>query len=172
MNFLIPSFKLSHTLGNNIISTFQIKKKKKSQRRMTYPSHRTVKWLSWHMMPGQSVPQSPLPDFSLGWVGLEELALITPIQAPVGSTFLLILAYFLIFQVCPFINSWLYNLNPQVANELMSKWWWWKGMEYSRRKLQPSFTLHPLCLDLALCFSQIETRMAPNNNNSNDLNCH
>ena len=101
--------------------------KKKSQRRMTYPSHRAVKWLSWHLMPGQSVPQSPLPDFSLGWVGLEELALITSIQAPVGSTFLLILAYFLFFQVCPFINSWLYNLNPQVANELISKWWRWKG---------------------------------------------
>ncbi|KAB1262517.1 putative BPIFA4P protein [Camelus dromedarius] len=33
----------------------------------------------------------------------------------------------LILQVCPLINSWLYNLNPQVANELISKCWQWEG---------------------------------------------
>lgn len=111
-------------------------------------------------------PSKPLIWFSpqMGW--LRRTCLDYSIQAPVCSTFLLTLAYFLIFQVCPFINSWLYNLNPQVANELMSKWWRWEGTEILQEKAQPSFTLH-LCPYLTLCFSQIETpfifwtRMAP-----------
>lgn len=76
------------------------------------------------MIPRQSVPQTPLPGCPLGWVGLEEeLALITPIQALIGRVLLLTLAYFLVFQVSPFINSWLYNLSPQVSSELISKCW-------------------------------------------------
>lgn len=71
----------SHTLGNNIISIFQIWEKVPERTNDLLKSH-SCQMAQLTCYPRQSVSKTLLPGCSLGCTDLEELTLITPIQSP------------------------------------------------------------------------------------------